>query len=51
MINRARHTKFFLAKVEIKVYNDVIDGQKFFNQPVTNDVRRHENIQGIANGQ
>ena len=29
----------------------MINGQKFFNQPVENDLRTYDNIQKIATGQ
>ena len=29
----------------------MINGQKFFNQPVKNDLRTYDNIQKIATGQ
>ena len=32
--DRAVHPKCYLATVEIKVYNVMIDGQNFFDQPV-----------------
>ena len=41
---------FFLT-VEMKDYNVMIDGKNFFNQPVKNDLIKHENIGKIATGQ
>ena len=35
--DRIVHTGYFLAKVEIKDYNVVIDGQSLFDQPIKND--------------
>ena len=29
----------------------MINGQKFFNQPVKNDLRTYDNIQKVATGQ
>ena len=35
--HRKRHTGYFLAKVEIKDYNLLINGQNFFDKLVKND--------------
>ena len=40
-----------LLTVEIKDYNDMIDGTNFFNQPIKNDLRKHHYIRKIAFGQ
>ena len=40
--HRARHTRYFLSKEEVKDYNVMIDGQNFFNQPVKNDLRTYD---------
>ena len=37
----------FVAKVEIKVFNVMIDGQNVLNQPVKNDMRTFNNIRKI----
>ena len=36
--------------MEIKDYNDMIDGKNFFDQPVKNDKVRYKNIRKIATG-
>ena len=48
---RIVHTKYYLPTVEIKNYNVMINGQKFFDQPVKNHLRTYDNIQKIAIGQ
>ena len=42
--HQIRHTWSFLLKVEIKNYNAMIDGQKFFDQSVKNDPGIYNNI-------
>ena len=49
--DRTVQTKYFLPNVEIKDYNVMIDGTKFFDQSVKNDLRTFDNIQKIAIGQ
>ena len=39
-----QHIRYFLPKVEMKDYNALIDGKKFFDQPVKNYLRTYENI-------
>ena len=45
---RARHAGCFLATVEIKNYNIMIDGQNVLDQPVKNNLIRYDNIQKIT---
>ena len=46
--HQKRHTVCFLSKVEIESYNKV---NFFFEQPVNNDARTHENVKNIATDQ
>ena len=39
-------TRYYLPKVEIKNYNVMIDGKKFFDQPVKSNMRTYDNVQG-----
>ena len=49
--NRTVRTEYFLSTVEIEDPNVIIDGQKFFDQPVKNNLRTYDNIQKLATGQ
>ena len=42
--------RYYIPNVEIKDYNDMIDGKNFFDQPVKNDKVRYKNIRKIATG-
>ena len=42
--------RFYLPQVEIKDYNVLIDWGIFFDQPVKNHLRTHDNIRKIATG-
>ena len=44
-------TQDILPKVEIKDCIAMIDGKKFFDQPVKNDIKTFDNIQKNARGQ
>ena len=43
--------KYYLATVEIKDYNIMINGENFFDQPIKNNKVTYENIRKIAIGQ
>ena len=47
--DRAVHTKYYLPTIEIKNYNVMIDGRKFFDQTVKNNLITYHNI-AIAQG-
>ena len=42
---------YYLANVEIKDYNIMINGENFFDQPIKNNKVTYENIRKIATGQ
>ena len=48
---RTSHSNYFLPNVEIKDYNIMINGEKFFDQPIKNNKVTYENIRKIATGQ
>ena len=37
------HSTYYLPKVEIKDYNDMIDGKNFFDQPINSIIKTYEN--------
>ena len=41
---RTSYKQYYLPRIEIKNYNVMIDGQKFFDQPIQNDPRTYDNI-------
>ena len=48
---RKSYKQYFLPTVEIKNYNVMIDGRKFFDQPVKNDFRTYDNMRNISTSQ
>ena len=48
---RTSNKRFCITNVEIKDYNDMIDGKNFFDQPIKNDKVTYNNIRKIATGQ
>ena len=48
--DRTSQSTYYLPKVEIKDYNVIIDGKKFFEQPINNNIKTYENIRKIATG-
>ena len=49
--DRTSHSNYYLSKEEIKDYNVKIDGGKFFDQPINNNIKTYENIRKLATGQ
>ena len=47
---RTSHSTYYLPKVEIKDYNVMINGRKFFHQPVNSMNKTYENIRKSAAG-
>ena len=41
---RTGYIKYFLPTIEIKDYNNIINGQNLFDQPVKNYLRTYDNI-------
>ena len=48
---RTSHSGYYLPNDEIKDYNIIINGEKFFDQPIKNNKVTYENIRKIATGQ
>ena len=48
---RTSHTKYYIPSVQIKDYNVMGDGKKFFDQLFKNNLRTYDNIWKIAIGQ
>ena len=45
------YKQWILSNLKIKVYNVIIDGINFFDQPVKNDLKNYDNILKIGIGQ
>ena len=41
-VDRTVQSKYYLPTVEIKVYNDMIDGQSFLDLPVRSNLRAYD---------
>ena len=48
---RRGHTGYSFTKIEIRDYNVMIIGRKYFDQPVKYDLGTYDNIQMIKTGQ
>ena len=48
--DRRSYSNYYLPKKEIKDYNVMIDGKRFFDQPINSDLKIYENIRRIATG-
>ena len=51
-VERNSHTKYFLTRVEITHYKSVlVDGRKFYDQPVDDLVKQYDEIRKTVAGQ
>ena len=50
-IERNSHTKYFLPRVHITNYNVLIDGRNFYDQSVSDQIKRYVEIRKTATGQ
>ena len=48
---RQSHTKYFLPRVNITDNNVLINGRKFYDQPINDQIRKYDEIRKIATGQ
>ena len=50
-VERDSHRKYFLPRVDITKYNVLIDGRNFYNQPVSDQIKKYDEIRKIVTGQ
>ena len=49
-VERNKHQKYFLPRVNITNYNILIDGRNFYDQPINDLVKQNDEIRKIATG-
>ena len=49
-VERNDSKKYFMPRVDIKKYNDLIDGRNFYDQPVSDQTRKHNDVRKITTG-
>ena len=49
-VERSVHRKYFLPRVDIPNYNVLIDGRKFYDQPINDQIKKYDEIRKIATG-
>ena len=49
--NRDSRTKYFLPRVDITKHNVLIDGRNFYDQPISDEIKKYDKIRKIATGQ
>ena len=49
--DRGSYEQYYLATVEMKYDNVMVDGRNLFDQPVKNDFETYDNIREISTGQ
>ena len=49
-VGRDRHRKYFIPRVDITNYNVIIDGRNFYDQPISDQIKKYGEIRKIATG-
>ena len=49
-VERDIHRKYFLPRADITNYNELIDGRNFCNQPISDQIKKYDEIRKIATG-
>ena len=49
-IRRDDHRKYFLPRVDIKKYNVLIDGRNFYDQNISDELRKYDEVKTIMTG-
>ena len=49
-VERDSHKKYFLPRVDITNYNVLIDGRNFYDQPISDQITKYNEIRKIATG-
>ena len=47
-VERNSHRKYFLPRVDIINYNVLIDGRKFYDQPISDEIKKYDEMRKIA---
>ena len=49
-VERNGYTKYFLPRVDIKDYNVLIDGRKFYDQNISDEFKKYEELRKVMTG-
>ena len=49
-VKRDSHRKYFLPRIDIKDYNVLIDGRNFYDQNISDDFKKYEELRKIMTG-
>ena len=45
--NRNSQRKYYLARVDLKKYNAIIDGRNFYGNPIENDIEKYRELKKV----
>ena len=49
-VKRDIHRKYFLPRVDITNYKVLIDGRNFYDQPISDQIKKYDEVRKIATG-
>ena len=50
IVERGSHRKYFLPRVDITKYNVLIDSRNFYDQPISDQIRKYDEVRKLALG-
>ena len=51
LVTTNTHRRYFLPRIKIKNYNIEIDGRNFYDQPINDSIKQHDEVRKISKGQ
>ena len=49
-VERNSHKKYFFPRVDITNYNVLIDGRNFYDQPISDKIRKYDEVRKVSTG-
>ena len=49
-VERNSHRKYYLPRIDIKAYNILIDGRNFYDQNISDDFKKYEELRKVMSG-
>ena len=49
-VERNSHLKYFLPRIKITKYNVLIDGRNFYDQPISDEIRKYDELRKVTTG-
>ena len=47
---RNSQQKYYLPRIDLKIYNVIIDGRNFYDNPIESDIKKHRELKKVMTG-